>query len=187
MWNPFYNQVGLIYSPFSQNIWYVTLAQEWENSPQHQHRLFAVAVLIQCSIFDAFSFSFYICVFINVNRWKSKEISTVGQKVFRYYDRLYPVQPWLNIGKFPYLGFWASKASSLPKIGQFLIATYYKTARKKKLFKFGENLGELAKNNLKIQSCFKFPALCFWTISPKVSPKLNRFSCSLIGGCLFNR
>ena len=28
------------------------------------------------------------------------------------------------IGKFPYLGFWAGNASSLPKIGQFLIATY---------------------------------------------------------------
>ena len=28
------------------------------------------------------------------------------------------------IGKFSYLGFWASNASSLPKILQFLIATY---------------------------------------------------------------
>ena|SRR5277367_4040425 len=28
------------------------------------------------------------------------------------------------IGKFSYLGFWASNASSLPKIGQFLIANY---------------------------------------------------------------
>ena len=28
------------------------------------------------------------------------------------------------IGKFSYLGFWASNDSSLPKIGQFLIANY---------------------------------------------------------------
>ena len=39
-----------------------------------------------------------------------------------------------HIGLFPYLGFWASNASSFPKIGQFLIAipikqtSPYKTA-----------------------------------------------------------
>ena len=40
-------------------------------------------------------------------------------------DFLYPeIKPKLNIGKFPYLGFWASNANSLPKIVQFFIATY---------------------------------------------------------------
>src|SRR5277367_4372435 len=49
------------------------------------------------------------------------------QNINRYQLTKYPeVQLRLNIGKFPYLCFWASNASSLPKIGQFLIATYIK-------------------------------------------------------------
>ena len=41
---------------------------------------------------------------------------------FRQAKNICPeVQLKLNIGKFSYLGFWTS---SLPKIGQFLIATY---------------------------------------------------------------
>jgi len=45
----------------------------------------------------------------------------------------------------------------------------------KKLLNFGGNLGEIAKKSLKIKAVFKFPALGFWAIPPKFSPKLKSF------------
>ena len=52
------------------------------------------------------------------------------------------------LGKFSYLGFWASNASSLSKILYFLNELNEHPPirlHKKKLFNFRENLGELAK------------------------------------------
>ena len=64
------------------------------------------------------------------------------------------VQPRLNIGKFTYryLGFWASNDSSLPKIGEFLIATYYKHPPIRLHEKTVQFWGEFGRNSPKTKS-----------------------------------
>ena len=64
--------------------------------------------------------------------------------------RMYRIKP--DIGKFSYLGFWVS---SLPKIGQFLIAILNKHPSIRLNEKTVQFWGKLAIKSLKIQICFQ--------------------------------
>ena len=61
-------------------------------------------------------------IYIIQNCFVSSNGLVAYRRPYSYVYRMSRIKP--DMGKLPYLGFWASNASSLSKIGQFLIATY---------------------------------------------------------------